>query len=215
MPTKLAMLNALNRDLEYYNLTDVRYVNLKHQSADAVINQNTQDFNSLAHMFQQNLIGYSNISNIAAKKFNANNQALFQEQQANNQIDNQQEQMNTQIYNNKALNDQQARGLFNESVQKSKAVQSDQLLRLNDSLSTMQKQSDIFNQNFELTQRMFPNYNYKGQFTGDAYLTILNLRQNFINQGYDLKEADNMAIVAYQEIEGKNGKQTKTVATTS
>ena len=202
---ELGFASALVRDPEYYNLSESKYVNLKRQNVNPQIEKLNQDYLSAIKSLLNNGIGYSNKATIFSKKVQANNELLGQLQNINNQIDNQEELTNTDIYNKQSLSNQQVRNIFNESVQKSKANQTSQLLELNDSLSVLKKQNQLFNNNFELTQRLFLNFNYKGQFTNDLYLILYN---QFISQGYSEQDANNMALSRLKTIEDSKGNVT-------
>lgn len=197
--TKLALANALVRELEFYNLSDSRYVNLKNQNVLLQLERNNQDYYAALQSLLNNLIGYANAANLFGQKISMNAQLIGNNQNVNNEIDNKQELMNTEIYNRQSLSDQQARGIFNENVQKSKSNQMAQLLELNDSISSMKKQNELFNNNFELTQRMFPNFDTRGRFKGDNYLIINSL----MAQG--LTEEQAMTVATRIKTENSNG----------
>jgi hypothetical protein len=165
-----ALMGSFGRIPELYNPTEYHQLRYKLQDPTAALQANQADFNAGVQAVQSSGAGegnkMANIAQLAASKYNANNQILGQYENQNAQIKNNEITYNTQVRDKQGLADQQARESYDTKVKQALALQQEQKLTAVDALAKTYAENRALNRNGNLMMKFAPAFNQYGNYNG-------------------------------------------------
>jgi hypothetical protein len=187
-PSLAEGIDAMNRDPELYNPTQVHQLKYKLLDPTAALRANQGDYDAAVQSLGNQRLGSgnraANISAVAGQKYKANNQILSQYENQNAAIQNQEITYNTQARDRQSLQDAKSRETFYDNVLKARDNQRLQKLQAVQDVSRAFQLKARQNNSGNLILKMTPAFDQNGNYNGYQYLPTLpdDMNPGFIPQ---------------------------------
>lgn len=177
-PGALSLADSMNREPELYNPAEFHQLRYKLQDPSAAMAANQADYNAAAETIGNTPVGtgvaLSNLSNLTAQKYKANNQIMGQYDNQNANIKNQEILYNTQVRDKQSLADAQSRGEYYRNVLLSRDNQRLQRLKAIEDLGRVAQLKRRQNRSGNLILQTTPAFDQYGEYNGYQYIPYLN-----------------------------------------